>query len=101
MNIFTNTNEGRASSDGSKGPNKGKQEREIRYTLDGEPQTTTEREMTAEQILRVGGVDPAKYYLVLQKDEGNVVFKDNPLAVVKLHNNMKFLANYRGATTVS
>lgn len=76
----------------------------ITYTLDDEPQTTTERELTARQILEKGGVDPASHYLVQIQgahDKEKKSYKDIPDEIVKLHPNMKFISVSTGPTTVS
>lgn len=95
-----NGGNGQGNGNGNNGDN-GKPDKEIRYTLDGEPQTTLEKELTANQILQAGGVDITQNYLLQLKGDGNISYKDNPTQIIKMHNNMEFLANYSGATTVS
>lgn len=97
-------NEGQGpSNNGGNGNNgdNGKPDKEIRYTLDGEPQTTLEKELTANQILQAGGIDVTQNYLIQLKGDGNISYKENLNQIIKMHNNMEFLANYSGATTVS
>lgn len=76
----------------------------ITYTVDDESQTTTERELTARQILEKAGIDPANHYLeLIQGHAGKekVSYKDKPNEIIKLHENMKFISISTGPTPVS
>lgn len=76
----------------------------ITYALDDEPQTTTESELTARQILEHGGVDPASHYLVQihgAQDKEKKSYKDTPDEIIHLHPNLKFISVSTGPTTVS
>lgn len=78
----------------------------IHYTVNDEPQTTQQHDMTAYAILDkaspVTGYSAAESYL---KDITNLndqkSYKDNPNQVIHLHDGMKFLAIYNGGTPVS
>lgn len=46
-------------------PEQTKNKHIIPYTVDGEPQKTTEKELTATQIVKLAGLDPEQRYLLL------------------------------------
>lgn len=74
----------------------------ITYTVDGEPQTTTEHELTARQILQKAGIDPDAHYLVQILPNGDrVSFQEEPNKEIKLHNHDKFVSVLTGPTPVS
>lgn len=75
---------------------------EIRYKVDGEPQITTERELTPVEIMKNAGVDPLTHYLIeLQGNNKQHSFKDTPDEPIKMHNNLEFITAALGPTTVS
>jgi hypothetical protein len=71
------------------------------YTVDDEPQTTSEHHLTAHQILLNAGLDPATYYLVEIEGQHRKSFKDNPDEQIPMHQHMKFVSVFNGPTTVS
>jgi hypothetical protein len=73
----------------------------IHYSVDDEPQETSERTLTAEQILRNAGLDPATHYLVQLEGAHQVSYKDNPSATIHLHEHQRFVSNALGPTPVS
>lgn len=74
----------------------------IHFTVDGEPETTTDRKLTPEQVLRIAGLDPAVYYLILLRGEKNQEsYKDTPTATINMHEGMKFITGSLGPTPVS
>jgi hypothetical protein len=85
--------------------NRGEEDmKDITYLLDDEPQTTTERELAARQILQNAGIDPTNHYLVqIQGHEGKEKrsFRDNPDELIRLHPNMKFISVSTEPTPVS
>lgn len=78
-------------------------EHEIHYTVNDEPQTTTERELTASQILINAGIDTSSNYLVEVRGNGKekVSYIDNPNEIIKLHENMRFISISTGPKPVS
>jgi hypothetical protein len=77
---------------------------EIRFTVDGEPYETTERELTPNEILkRFAGKDPSTHYLVQIQGQGHhpISFQDKGDEPIKLHNEMKFQVVSTGPTPVS
>jgi hypothetical protein len=54
------------------------------YTVDGDPLTTTQRTLTATQILRAAGRDPAAYYLMQIHDAHETSYEDHPHATIHL-----------------
>ena len=77
-----------------------KPDHEITYEVDGEEQTTTEKELTVRQILEKAGDDPSKHYLLELRPGGNIEHR-NLDEVIKLHNKMRFAAIFTGETPVS
>jgi uncharacterized protein YlzI (FlbEa/FlbD family) len=75
--------------------------RTIHYTVNDEPQTTTEKELTPVQIMQNAGIDPAQNYLVEIIDHKKEPFKDNPNISIHMHNGMKFITIFMGPQPVS
>lgn len=73
----------------------------IHYTVNDEPQSTTEKELTPIQIMQSAGVDPETNYLIEIKGHQQVSYKDKPTEPIKMHNNMKFITNFVGPTQVA
>jgi len=74
------------------------------YTVDGEPETTDEKSLTALQILEAAGVSPVSdYYLVLVNADGSQEsYKDKPNApIVMKCPGLKFISVYKSATEVA
>jgi len=74
------------------------------YFVDDEPETTDQKELTANQILEAAGLTPVSdYYLVRLEGDGNhTSFKDNPTAPIKMVcPAVKFVSAFRGETGVS
>jgi hypothetical protein len=71
----------------------------ITYYVNGEPQTTTQDELTVREILSDAGFTPADEYR-LTRDEGGHVYEDYN-EEVPLHENEKFTATFLGPTPVS
>ena len=76
--------------------------RVIHYTVDGEPQETTEKTLTARRILSAAGVDTKTHYLVqVQGQQGQVSFKGRLSDEIAMEQQAKFLSVSTGPTTVS
>jgi hypothetical protein len=73
----------------------------IEYTLDGEPQTTTEKVLTPNQILDKGGLDPATHYLIELVGHEKKSYENNGNAQIHMHPKMKFTSVFTGTTPVS
>ncbi|HSZ58354.1 MAG TPA: hypothetical protein VK797_22000 [Tepidisphaeraceae bacterium] len=75
---------------------------DIEYTVDGEPQATTEKELTANQILEHAKINPQTNYLVeLLGPHERKSFEDQPNDEVRLHDEMRFVSVARCPTPVS
>jgi hypothetical protein len=72
----------------------------INYTVDGEPQSTTEHELTVGQILKNAGIDPTSHYLVEIQGHHQVPYKDVD-EVIRMHEHMKFISVSTHPTPVS
>jgi len=74
------------------------------YTVDGEPETTDQNNLTPVHILEAAGVDPVSdYYLVLVNPDGSQVsFKDRPNEPIEMKcPGLKFISVYKSATEVA
>jgi hypothetical protein len=71
------------------------------YTVDGEPQTTTQHVLTPRQILTNAGINPQTYYLVQIKGNVQESYKDIPDKEIHMHQHMKFISIFIGETPVS
>lgn len=69
------------------------------YSVDGEPQTTTEHELTAAKILSDAGLDPTQRYLIELKGKHQERLAND--AVVHMHEHMKFVTAFIGPVPVS
>ena len=70
------------------------------YTVDGEPQTTTEHQLTVRQILSNAGIDPQTHYLVEIQGNHQVPHRDLD-EVIHMHQHMKFISVSTQPTPVS
>lgn len=73
----------------------------IEFTVDGETYPSEERELTAGNILRLAGKDPASHYLVEVRGQRERQDYKDPDQAVKLHPGSKFLTVSTGPTPVS
>jgi hypothetical protein len=76
----------------------------IDFTLDDEPQTTTERILTPTAILRNAKphpLDPATHYLIQIVGHEQISYKDKPNEEIHMHEHMKFVSESTGPTGVS
>ena len=71
------------------------------YTVDDEPQTTTEHVLTPTTILSNAGIDPATHYLVEIVGNTQKSYKDKPNEPIHMHEHMKFVSVFTGSTPVS
>lgn len=74
------------------------------YLVDGEPETTDQKEMTPNQILAAAGIKPVKdYYLVRVNPDGSQhSYADTPDTPIKMVcPAVKFVSVFRGETPVS
>jgi hypothetical protein len=73
----------------------------INYTVDGEPQETTQHELTPRQILVNAELDPTQRYLIEIQGDHQVSFKDKMDTPIHLHEKEKFISAFNGPTPVS
>ena len=71
------------------------------YTVDDEPQTTTQHVLTARQILTNAGIDPSTHYLVEVKGKDKESYRDKPDAEIHMHEHQRFISVSTGGTPVS
>jgi hypothetical protein len=71
------------------------------YTVDDEPQSTTEHQLTARQILQKAGIDPLSHYLVQLLGNHKESYQNKPDEVIHMHEHMKFISISTGPAPVS
>lgn len=72
----------------------------IKYFVDNEEQTTTEKSLKVREILSNAGDDPATHYLVQIHGDHEIPYKDLD-QTIEVHENEKFAAIFTGPTPVS
>lgn len=82
-------------------PDKSKDDHLIEYTVDDEPQTTTDKTMTPVQIMEKANITSGDHYLVQIVGKNQVSYKDKPNEILHMHPKMVFVSNSTVATTVS
>lgn len=76
--------------------------RPIHYLVDDEPQQTFKRELTPTEIMCAAGVDPETHYLIqLREGEEPKSYKNEPTAVIPMHQKMRFITASLRPTPVS
>jgi hypothetical protein len=76
-------------------------DKEVPISIDGETYIAPEKEMTADAILRLAGIDPAENYLVQKERRKQTSYKDKGSTVIKLHKGDEFISVPTGDATVS
>jgi len=71
------------------------------YTVNDEPQETTERELTPRQIMGNAGIDPADNYLVEIVGKNQKSFQDTPDKPIHIHEKQAFATIFTGTVPVS
>lgn len=75
--------------------------RPIRFTVDGEPVETLERELTPVQIMELAGVDPTTHYLKEIRGRQQISYEDRPDEPIRIRRGQRFVTNSREPATVS
>lgn len=73
----------------------------IPISIDGETYTAPEKDMTADAILGLAGIDPTENYLVHKEGRNQTSYKDKGSEIIKLHKNDEFISVPTGDATVS
>ena len=73
----------------------------VEFTVDGERVSTNHEKLTADQILRLAGDDPAQRYLVLVHGREQTSYKDRGGEEIHLHDGMTFVTASLGPTPTS
>ena len=71
------------------------------FSVDGEPHTTTEHELTPTAILTIAGVNPGDHYLVQLEGQQQKSYKENASTPIHMHQHMRFITVFTGPTPVS
>jgi hypothetical protein len=80
---------------------RGRPGRPITFTVDGEPITTTEEQLTPNQILRLAGIDPATNYLVQVEGRRQVSYQGRGDETIRVHEHEVFVSVSTGPTPTS
>ncbi len=75
--------------------------KKIKFTVDGEKFSTTKKELTPNQILKIADVDPATHYLIQIVGKKQISYKDQMDEPLRMKNGMKFVTMFSGSTPVS
>jgi hypothetical protein len=70
----------------------------IHYSVNGEPQETTQRKLSGRQILENAGFSPAEEYRLTRNDGGKEIGLDDQEPI---HEREAFTATFKGPTPVS
>jgi hypothetical protein len=73
----------------------------INFTVNDEPYSTTEKELTPIKIMQMAGIDPDQNYLVEIINKKQESYKDEPNKIIHIHDGMEFIANFMGPKPVS
>jgi hypothetical protein len=73
----------------------------FRFTVDGEPFSTHEDELTPRQIMTIAKIDPATHFLTQIKGKEQISYEGRTDEEIKLHNEMVFISTTVGSTGVS
>lgn len=71
------------------------------YTVNGEPQTTDQHQLTPQTILTNAGFNAETHYLIEMRGNHKESYKDRPLEPIHMHEHMTFLAISCEPTPVS
>ena len=71
------------------------------FEVDGEPVETTEKTLTATEILGLADVDATNHYLVELRGREQVSYEGRPNEAIKVHEKQKFITVATGPTPVS
>jgi hypothetical protein len=78
-----------------------KPEHTVDISVDGEIYVAPAKEMTADDVLRLAGIDPAENYLVEKHGREQVSYQGKGSGLVKLHERETFISVPTGDVTVS
>jgi hypothetical protein len=74
----------------------------IEFSIDGDPYSTTEKTLTARQLLsEFSKLDPASHYLIQVEGRHQESYADHPDDPIHLHPKQKFITAASGPTPVS
>lgn len=77
---------------------RGRPDRPVTFTVDGESITTTEEQLTPNQILGLAGIDAASNYLVRIDGRHQVSYQEHPNDPIRVHNHEVFVSVSTGPT---
>ncbi|WP_030234998.1 hypothetical protein [Streptomyces sp. NRRL S-350] len=73
----------------------------VTIELDNEPLAGVPQHTTPNEIMSLGGIDPAQHYLERVTGHHHESFKDRGDEKITVHNGEKFVSLYTGPTTTS
>jgi hypothetical protein len=78
-----------------------KHEHDVDISVDGETYVAPTKEMTADDILRLAGIDASENYLVEKHGRQQVSYQGKGTELIKLHERETFISVPTGDVTVS
>lgn len=75
--------------------------KDVVFTVDGETVVTVDRTLTADEILRLAGLDPSVHYLVEIRGREQVSYQGRGGEEIKIHPHHAFVSAATGPTPVS
>jgi hypothetical protein len=76
-------------------------EKTVEISIDGDDYVAPSKEMSADDILRLAGIDPTQNYLVEKQGREQTSYKDKGSTLIKLHKHDTFISVPLGDATVS
>ena len=73
----------------------------IHYTVDGEPESTSQKELTPVQIMQSASIDSKANYLEQIKGHETISYKDKPEEEIEMEEGMRFITKPIGPMPVS
>lgn len=73
----------------------------VEISIDGETYAAPAKELTADDVLRLAGIDPAENYLVEKHGRQQLSYQGKGSELVKLHERETFISVPTGDATVS
>jgi hypothetical protein len=78
-----------------------KHEKTVEISIDGDIYTAPAKEMTADDILRLAGIDSSENYLVEKHGREQTSYQGKGSSAIKLHEKETFISVPTGDVTVS
>jgi len=71
------------------------------FTVDGDPLSTTEHQLTPQQIMALASIDPSNHFLTLIRGREQESYEGRNDEVIHMHDGLVFISSSTGPTPVS